>query len=473
MSFAGADRAASVAETDRTVSLTCELGQTAGAVSARTSAVATTFGLAPKEAALTIADGATITIGPGRIILIAGPSGSGKSTVLARIASEFAAAVWVQSIRFPPHDALIDAVAPEAQTPEALATLTACGLGDAHTWLRPFDVLSEGEKFRARLAKAVAAATVRQAAAPLICDEFASLLHRRSAKAVAYNVGKLIRRRGLCLVAATAHEDILDDLRPDTLVALDARGRCVVSERDTTPSRAISFKRRLQIVPGCKRDYERFAKMHYRAADELGFVDKVFLLCEPRDAEPLGIVVYAHPPLELALRNQATDGRFSKNPHALNKVVRILRRLVVHPDVRGCGLGHYLVRRTMPLVGTEFVECLSAMGEFNPVFEKAGMRRVGRYELSPRQRQSIDALRRLGVDPNGPDFVLDACRRPGVRAIVAAAVRDWYAATTGGGAKRVEHQSPERLAHLFRAIVTSRPVYYLWQRGGHRKRGAR
>ena len=83
MSFAGADRAASVAETDRTVSLTCELGQTAGAVSARTSAVATTFGLAPKEAALTIADGATITIGPGRIILIAGPSGSGdrKSVV--------------------------------------------------------------------------------------------------------------------------------------------------------------------------------------------------------------------------------------------------------------------------------------------------------------------------------------------------------------------------------------------------------
>ena len=46
--------------------------------------------------------------------------------------------------------------------------------------------------------------------------------------------------------------------------------------------------------------------VHYREADELGFVDKVFVLRERGSGERLGIVVYAHPPLELALRNRAT-----------------------------------------------------------------------------------------------------------------------------------------------------------------------
>jgi len=44
-------------------------------------------------------------------------------------------------------------------------------------------------------------------------------------------------------------------------------------------------------------------------------------------------------------------------------------------------------------------------------------------------------------------------------------VYEWYSATTGGGRNRVERQSPEFLAQLFRGLVGVKPVYYLWQRG--------
>jgi GNAT superfamily N-acetyltransferase len=223
----------------------------------------------------------------------------------------------------------------------------------------------------------------------------------------------------------------------------------------------------LRIVPGGKRDYEAFAAMHYRATDELGFVDKIFVLQE-RASGTLGIVVYAHAPLELSLRNQATNGWFSRNPHRVNQSLRILRRLVIHPDLRGCGLGHHLVRRTLPRVGVEFIECLATMGEFNPVFEKAGMRRVGQYPVSKERNEALLALHRLGVDPNAREFVIQVCRSPQVRAIVYGVVARWYASTTGAGERRALRQPPELLAQTFRGLVGARPVYYLWRRANSR-----
>jgi len=213
--------------------------------------------------------------------------------------------------------------------------------------------------------------------------------------------------------------------------------------------------------------------MHYRATDELGFVDKVFVLREGVDGEPVGIVVYSHGPLELAMRNKATHGRFVRRPHEVNRRFRILRRLVIHPDVRGCGLGRHLVRTTLPLVGTDYVECLAGMGDYNPVFERAGMKRIGRYETAPRRRAALEALSALDVNPNNAEFTRQVCRRRRVRKIVADIVYDWYSATTAGGERRVERQSPALLAQTFRGLVASRPVYYLWRRRASKRAPSR
>lgn len=435
-----------------------------GQPSARTAAVGLQFGIPLHATTVTVVNSAQVTLGPGRIVLLLGPSGSGKTTALGQIERQFAGGCLVQRITFPQDVAVIDRIAPWATLGEALSLTAACGLGEARLWLRPFAELSDGEKFRARLARAIALHARGAAAAPLLCDEFCSTLHRRVAKAVAFCLRKIVTRRGLSLVVGCSNEDVINDLQPNVIVQLTGGGRCTVEERTVRPGKPFTGRSRLRIEPGGKRDYDAFAAMHYRTSDELGFVDKVFVMRERRGREPLGIVVYAHAPLELKLRNEATEGLFSRDAARLNRSLRILRRLVIHPDVRGCGLGHYLVRKTLPMVGTEYVECLAAMGEFNPVFEKAGMRRIGQYDASPERQAALDQLRVMDVDAMSREFPTLVCRSRSVRLIVSRVVQAWYAGTTGGGENRVARQSPQLLAQTFRGLVGSKPVYYLWRR---------
>ncbi|MFQ5490568.1 MAG: hypothetical protein ACE5GE_07585, partial [Phycisphaerae bacterium] len=340
----------------------------------RVTQVSLQFGVPRTPLTTGPADALRLPLGPGRIVAFVGPSGSGKSTALARLEDHFPRAHNVGRTNFATGQPLVDAVLPTGTLSDALAILGAAGLGEARLWIRYYRELSEGEKFRARLAKTLGRVRSGDAGAPLICDEFCTGLHRRAAKAIAFNLRKLVTRQNLCLIVATPDDDLLTDLQPDTLVRLDEHGQTLTTGH-TPIKRPISLRRRLRIEPGSKRDYAAFAPMHYRDTAELGFVDKVFVMRQGPGGKPLGIVVYSHGPLELALRNRATEKRYSRNAGRLNREVRILRRLIVHPDLRGCGLGHYLVRQTLPRVGTSYVECLASMGAVNPVFEKAGMKR--------------------------------------------------------------------------------------------------
>jgi ABC-type lipoprotein export system ATPase subunit/GNAT superfamily N-acetyltransferase len=431
---------------------------------ARTGEVALQFGLPVDGGGVPLRLAVSLPLSPGSIVAVCGPSGSGKSSLLAAIERVRGGGGRVEHVRFSDSFAVVDQIAPGSPLSQAVEILSACGLGEPRLWLRRFSELSDGEAFRARLAGAFAACLNRSPAGPLLCDEFASSLHRRAARAISFNLRRLVSRSGLCLVLACSPEDVLADLRPDVVVRLSGGGRADVEARPAAPAPLPSFARRLSIEPGGKADYDAFAAMHYKSGDELGFVDRVFVMRERPGGEALGIVVYSFAPLELRLRNEAFPGRFVGNPAEVNRSLRILRRLVIHPDVRGCGLGRLLVRRTLPRVGTPLVECLSTLGQIHPVFERAGMRRVGDYGLSPSRRAAMAELAALGVDPLSRSLAQHVGRRPRVRRIVAAVVHDWYRGTTGGGASRVQHQSPAVLAQTFRGLIGLRPVYYVWQR---------
>ena len=431
------------------------------------------FGIPLFGQSVSVIEGARIELAPGRIILLLGPSGSGKSTALGQIQRQFGGGSVVSRVLFPTDVAIVDRIAPWAPLGEALSVMSACALGEPHLWVRRFSELSDGEKFRARLARALSLHARGGASKPLICDEYCSNLHRRAAKAISFNLRKLVDRRKLCVVLASSNEDIVSDLQPDVIVHLRGQGRCSVEICSRRRRRSVSFRRRLKIVRGSLPDYHAFSAMHYRSTEQLALIDKVFLLREGADGEPLAVVTYGYCSLELSLRRKATGGRYSRNPQKLNRSFRVLRRLVVHPDVRGCGLGHYLVEKTLPMVGTLFVECLASMGSVNPVFEKAGMERVGHYDISAKNKRALAALTEMDVDPNAREFCTHVLRRPRVRRIVTGVVYSWYQATTTNPDIRLKRQSPESLAQIFRGIVGSQPVYYLWRKTKIATKGAR
>ena len=133
--------------------------------------------------------------------VIVGPSGSGKTSIGREIGAAYEA-VW-------PHDApVIDVIGGDFDS--AAAALSAVGLGSVPTWLRPFHALSNGEQFRASLARLVC-----DAPQIAVVDEFSSVVDRQIAQVCAGAFAKAWRRTGGKAVLLSCHYDILDWLEPD------------------------------------------------------------------------------------------------------------------------------------------------------------------------------------------------------------------------------------------------------------------
>jgi len=195
-----------------------------------------------------------LTFGPvpagWRIGLIVGPSGSGKSTLAKALFGP-----WLYRGHTWPHDLpIIEALGP-APLKRIARVLTAVGLSSPPTWLRPYPLLSTGEKFRCDLARALLQATPladRSTAAqpdqpdlapsaddelPLVVfDEFTSVVDRTVAQAVAAALARAIRQRVLpCrFVAVTCHYDVLPWLTPDWVLDM-ATGTFQQHQADRPP----------------------------------------------------------------------------------------------------------------------------------------------------------------------------------------------------------------------------------------------
>lgn len=137
-------------------------------------------------------------VGDFAVGLIVGPSGSGKSTLLRRFGHE-TTVVWR-----PSHAVCSHFVSAE----DAASRLAGVGFSSIPSWLRPYHVLSTGEKFRADLARRLDNGAV--------VDEFTSVVDRDVARASATAVGRMVRSKNWKrVVFASCHYDIADWLAPD------------------------------------------------------------------------------------------------------------------------------------------------------------------------------------------------------------------------------------------------------------------
>ncbi|MEX0652663.1 MAG: ATP-binding cassette domain-containing protein [Phycisphaeraceae bacterium] len=193
--------------------------------------VAAMFGLGiDEQRELDIIPPTRLTLAPHHLVFVTGPSGSGKSSLLQLIAEQTRPREEIHLIRFdqlpaPADRPLVDLFGEPANPPlkQVLRWLSLAGLNDAFVMLRTPAELSDGQRYRLRLARTIAA--VEQAVAagdartPLVlADEFGATLDRLTAAILARNVRKWVTHTPVIFVAATTHDDLLEPFAPDVLI---------------------------------------------------------------------------------------------------------------------------------------------------------------------------------------------------------------------------------------------------------------
>lgn len=170
--------------------------------------VAEAFGLGLTDRKFVVYDGLELEILPKDVVYVAGQSGSGKSLLLRDMAQQLRDnGLRVISIDDVPllDVPLVDQIG--RTTEDALKLLSQAGLNDAYLFIRKPSELSDGQKYRFKLAK-----LIESKADVWVADEFAAVLDRDTAKVVAHNVAKTARSASAILLVATTHTDLREFL---------------------------------------------------------------------------------------------------------------------------------------------------------------------------------------------------------------------------------------------------------------------
>jgi GNAT superfamily N-acetyltransferase len=251
-----------------------------------------------------------------QIGLIVGPSGSGKSTV-ARHA--FKSHLY-QCSDWPTDRAVVDCF-DDVSLRHVVDLFTAVGFGSPPSWVKPYHVLSNGERFRCDLARALSVCRQTESssdkfglaadAKPLtVFDEFTSVVDRNVAKVCSAAIAKGIRRGHLpCrLVAVTCHYDVADWLEPDWIV--DMATAELRRRRLRRPTIELEVHR-------CKLAAWQLFKRHHYLSGSLAPAARCYLTTW--DGVPVNFC--------------ATVPVFMKKGH------RRFTRIVTLPDFQGIGIG--------------------------------------------------------------------------------------------------------------------------------------
>jgi ABC-type ATPase with predicted acetyltransferase domain len=138
--------------------------------------------------------------------IIVGASGSGKSQILKNFYNYKEPVVNWENDK---------AIVSHFDNPDiALKKLFAVGLSSVPTLCKPYHVLSNGEQYRARVARLLDNNA--------IFDEYTSVVNRETAKSLSVAISKYIRAEDIKnVVLATCHKDIIEWLEPDWVFDCD------------------------------------------------------------------------------------------------------------------------------------------------------------------------------------------------------------------------------------------------------------
>lgn len=183
--------------------------------------IAEGFGLGLSSKEFVVYDNLKVEIEQGDVVYITGQSGSGKSLLLedlsAGMREEKLRVIDLNEIELE-EKPVIELVG--RTTTEAADLLAKAGISDAWIYIRKPSELSDGQRYRLKLA-----ILMSRDADVWIADEFGAVLDRPTAKVIAFNCQKVARALGKTLMVATTHTDLKDELGPSLTITKRFRER--------------------------------------------------------------------------------------------------------------------------------------------------------------------------------------------------------------------------------------------------------
>ena len=239
--------------------------------------------------------------------LIVGASGTGKTTIASRIFDGFTVFKgfnWESA-------SIVDDF-PKNYTPKEITEiLSKVGFASPPDWLKPFSVLSNGQKMRAELAR-----LILESDKPFIYDEFTSVVDRQVAKIGSAAIQKFIRKEDKQFIAVSCHYDIKEWLEPDWIFD--------VNKMEFIDSRGLLRRPEIEvnIRKASQSEWKMFMDFHYLSHDHNNSAHKYIAEINGDPAAWCSVLHFPHPKL---------------------KNMKRIHRVVVKPDYQGIGLGGRLI----------------------------------------------------------------------------------------------------------------------------------
>ncbi len=190
--------------------------------------IAEGFGLGLTDKEFVVYDHLPLEVRPGDVVYITGQSGSGKSLLLKDLTIQMRAeglkVADLNDIALP-EKPVIEIVG--KTTTQAADYLAKAGISDAWIYIRKPSELSDGQRYRLKLAM-----LMELDADIWIADEFGAVLDRVTAKVIAFNMAKVARAQKKTLMIATTHTDMKDELAPDLMITKRFRERVDVETKN-------------------------------------------------------------------------------------------------------------------------------------------------------------------------------------------------------------------------------------------------
>ena len=142
--------------------------------------------------------------------IIVGKSGTGKTT----IAKDMFGEELISGFEYK-HKSVIDDMPKNKSVEDISRAFYSVGFGSVPSWLKPYSVLSNGEKMRVDIARSILEKDF------IVFDEFTSVVDREVAKVASMAVSKAIRKQNKKFIAVTCHYDVIDYLEPDWIFNTD------------------------------------------------------------------------------------------------------------------------------------------------------------------------------------------------------------------------------------------------------------